>query len=73
MPTYGAMFQISDQGRIQEDSSHLRETAIDAAHQASEIKGFAKIVSGVAEKTHKRHVILNQIRGTWDRSIQELD
>jgi hypothetical protein len=59
------MFQISDQGRIQEDSSHLRETAIDAAHQAYEIKGFAKIVGGVAEKTHKRHVTLNHRSRTW--------
>jgi hypothetical protein len=43
-PIYGALFQISGQGQIQEDSSHLRETAIDSAHQASEIQGNAKIV-----------------------------
>jgi hypothetical protein len=54
------MFQISTKGEIQKDSSHLRETAIDAAREASEIQRFAKIVVGVAEKTHKRHVTLNQ-------------
>ena len=43
-PIYGALFQISGQGQIQEDSSHLRETAIDSAHQASEIQGNAEIV-----------------------------
>jgi hypothetical protein len=53
------MFQISTKGEIQKDSSHLRETAIDAAREASEIQRFAKIVVGVAEKTHKRHVTLN--------------
>ena len=63
------MFQISAKGEIQKDSSHLRESAIDAASEASEIQRFAKIVLGVAEKTHKRHVTLNQVDRSQERSI----
>jgi hypothetical protein len=67
-PIYGALFQISVQERIQKDSSHLRETAIDAAEQATEIQGFAKIVCGVAEKSHDSHVTHNQ-RGSRFRIV----
>ena len=64
----GALFQISVQERIRKDSSHLRETAIDAAEQATEIQGFAKIVCGVAEKSHDSHVTHNQ-RGSRFRIV----
>ena len=66
-PTYGALFQFSVQARIQKDSSHLRETAIDAGHQAPEIQRFARIAYGVAEKTHGRHVTPNH-RGSHSAS-----
>jgi len=39
---FRAAFWISGKGQIQEDSSLLRETAIDAAREVSEIQRFAK-------------------------------
>jgi hypothetical protein len=67
------MFQISAKGEIQKDSSHLRESAIDAAREASEIQHFAKNVAGVAEKTHKRHVTLNHSFPVWTGRSGALD